>query len=150
MIRYRLPHEDLPEFYICRWCGATAEAIEDGRKPRYCAKNRRFKNLRNAMLSEASLEDMLIEIGDSLVGIPINKMRTHVIIDDIGGFETPAQRAAVEKWFDRALMDGSSMARISSGRLEVITREMFSFFDDRPPQDMPLPDEPQDPTTWGK
>lgn len=126
MIRYRLPHEDLPEFYICRWCGATVEAVEDGRKPRYCAKNGRFKNMRNARLSESSLERICIEISENYAGIPISARPTHVIIDDIGGLETPEQRVLLEKWFERAVLDGSCMVRTSGdGKLTLITKDEF-------------------------
>lgn len=73
MIRYRLPHE-FSEYAFCKWCGSSEMAIEDGRKPRYCAKNRRFKC--PGYLSEKSIERACIEIAKKTMnGLAINVTR---------------------------------------------------------------------------
>lgn len=88
MIRYRLPHEDLPGYYICKWCGASAEAIEDGRKPRYCAKNRKFKA--PGYLSEEALEQICIEISKRTKGgLALNV--THALFDVLDLAEPPLE-----------------------------------------------------------
>jgi hypothetical protein len=87
MIRYRLPHEWNLESYHCKWCGASEEAIEDGRKPRYCAKNRKFK-APGMYISYSSLERRVIEISKHPdFGIRIAAMALDLAEEPPVGFE---------------------------------------------------------------
>lgn len=185
MIRYRLPHNFHDDYSICIDCGTTYEQIEDGKKSRYCRKNRNHKSGRPSFsvwnmskyriveeLIEEGLYGSLDEITDALVAS---------IIDDIASTETRGMRAAYEKAFEEAMLHGSSAVVHMPGRiheadapglvefkglgfLEILrlsreeirekypqvslNRDMFSFFDDKPPQQMPIPNYMQDPDTW--
>lgn len=86
MIRYRIPHEWELERDFCRWCGASMEAIEDGRKPRYCRKNLKFRA--PGYLNAEALEQICIEISKKTRGgLALNV--THMIVDVLGLAEDP-------------------------------------------------------------
>lgn len=153
MIRYRLPHEDLPGYYICKWCGATDEAIEDGRKPRYCAKNRKFKA--PGYLNAESLEQICIEISKRTVGgLAINV--THMLVDVLALAEDPGvgfyglafpDILAHARAYEAAARDGMAMYNTAHPQHVIEGKDIWSV-EMQPPQEMPIPDRFQDPSSW--
>lgn len=108
MIRYRLPH-DFDEYAFCKWCGASEMLIEDGRKPRYCAKNRKFK-APGLYVSYSSLERIAVEIVESDSGIPISFRVAPLVLDSLepmfDRWSTPEIMKAFEKVLVAAGQDG--------------------------------------------
>lgn len=89
MIRYRLPHNFPYDTYICRDCGASEEAIEDGRKSRYCRKNRNFK-APGMYISYSSLEKRMITISKNPnFGLSIAAMILDSLEPEFNGWSTP-------------------------------------------------------------
>lgn len=151
MIRYRLPHNYYLGRDICMDCGASEEAIEDGRKSRYCRKNRKFKC--PGYLSEASLEEALIKIAERCAetGIPIAfRVAPLLVVDDPGvGFHGWGFKKIMDEAFGAAARDGVALYSTAHPQRVIEGKDIFSFVDNSPPQEMPiLPPHLRDPASW--